>query len=93
MLNPGNFTYRKDFAVQEYENLAGGFDPEKSTNSNVLVFDSKGKRRKTTDPIQPGDRIFIEADKFEYNFGRGLPILLSIVTAVTSIVTVYALLR
>ena len=93
MLNPGNFTYRSDFSALNYENLAGGFDPERSTNSKIKVFDSKGNPRKPTDSIQPGDRIFVESDKFEYNFGRGLPVFLSFVTVATSIVTIYALLR
>jgi protein involved in polysaccharide export with SLBB domain len=93
VLNPGNFTYRRDFAALDYENLAGGFDPERSTNKKITVFDPKGVARRLTDSIQPGDRVYVEADKFEYNFGKGLPIFLSVVTAVTSIVTMYALLR
>jgi polysaccharide biosynthesis/export protein len=93
VINPGNYAYRDDYTVLDYENLAGGFDPERSTNSKLTVFDSKGKPRKPGDLIQPGDRVFVESDKFEYNFGRSLPIFLSVVTAVTSVVTVYALLR
>jgi hypothetical protein len=93
VLNPGNFAYRRDFSELDYENLAGGFDPEKSTNSKIIVFDSTGKPRKPLENIQPGDRIYVEADQFGFNFGRGLPIFLSVLTAVSSIVTMYALLR
>ena len=93
VLNPGNFAFRRDFSVSKYMNLAGGFDPEKSTNGKVTVFDSKGNPRKANDSIQPGDRIYVYADKFEYNFNRGFPIFLSVVTVVSTFVTIYALLR
>ena len=93
VLNPGNFAYRVDFSVSDYENQAGGFDPEKSTNTKVVVFDSKGNSRKPGEALQPGDRIYIYADKFQYNFNRDLPIILSVITAVSTVVTIYALLR
>ena len=93
VLNPGNFAYRRDFSALDYENLAGGYDPERSTNRKITTFDSKGNARKPLDAIQPGDRVYVEADRFGYNFGRGLPIFLSIITAVSSVVTMYALLR
>ena len=93
VMNSGNFPFRKDFAVSNYMNLAGGFDPERSSSGQFTVFDSKGSPRKTTDAIQPGDRIYVPSNKFEYNFNRGFPVFLSIVTVVSTIVTIYALLR
>jgi polysaccharide biosynthesis/export protein len=93
VLNPGNFPYRSDFAVADYENEAGGFDPDKSTNRKVDVFDSKGARRKRSDALQPGDRIYVSADGFAYNFNRDLPVILSVITAVSTVVTIYALVR
>jgi protein involved in polysaccharide export with SLBB domain len=93
VLNPGNFAYRGDFSVSDYENQAGGFDPEKSTNTKVLVFDSKGNSRKHGEALQPGDRIYVSADRFSYNFNRDLPIILSVITTVSTAITVYALLR
>jgi polysaccharide biosynthesis/export protein len=93
VVNPGNFTYRRDFSALDYENLAGGYDPERSTNRKMTIFDSKGSPRMPTDRIQPGDRIYVEADSFVYNLGKGLPVFLSILGAVTSVVTIYALLR
>jgi hypothetical protein len=93
VLNPGNFPYRSDFSVADYENAAGGFDPDKSTNGKVQVFDSKGVRRKPGDPLQPGDRIYVSADGFAYNFNRDLPVILSVITAVSTVVTIYALVR
>lgn len=70
IFNPGSFSYRKDFSIWNYENLAGGFDPEKS-GGNATVFDAKGKERKPTDSIQPGDRVYVHVDKFIYNFQQG----------------------
>jgi len=93
VLNPGNFPFRNDLLVSDYENLAGGFDPEKSTNTKITVFDSKGNSRKRGEGLQPGDRIYVYADKFEYNFNRNLPIILAILTAASTAVTIYALLR
>ncbi len=93
VLNPGAFPYRRDFTVASYLNLAGGFDPEKSSNGRSAVYDSKGKPRKETDSIQPGDRIYVYSDKFEYNFNKGFPVFLSLVTVVATAVTVYALLK
>ena len=93
VLNPGNFTYRRDYSALNYENLAGGFDPEKSTNSKITVFDPRGIARKSEDAIQPGDRVYVEADKFSYNLGRAFPVFLSVVTATATIVTIYMLLR
>lgn len=93
VMSPGNFTYRKDYSYLDYENLAGGFDPQRSTGSRVMVFDSKGKSRKPMDAIQPGDRIFVDTDRLSFTLNRDLPLFMSIITAVTSAVTVYALLR
>jgi protein involved in polysaccharide export with SLBB domain len=93
VLNPGNFTYRRDYSALNYENLAGGFDPEKSTNSKITVFDPKGIARKSKDVIQPGDRVYVEADKFSYNFARDFPVFLAVLTATATIITTYMLVR
>jgi hypothetical protein len=93
VLAPGSYPYRKELSVMDYENLAGGFDPEKNASGKASVFDSKGVPRKPTEDIQPGDSIFIPADRFSYNFGRAFPVFLSIVSVAASIVTIYVLLR
>lgn len=93
VLNPGNFTFRRDYSALNYENLAGGFDPERSGAGKATVYDAKGKERKPTDSIQPGDRIYVHTDKFSYNFNRDFPVFLSVVSVAASIVTIYALLR
>ncbi len=93
VVNPGNFPYRSDFTALDYMNQAGGFDPEKSNNGRATVFDSRGTARKQGDPLQPGDRIYVYADNFGYNFTRDLPIIVSIITAVSTVVTIYALVR
>jgi polysaccharide biosynthesis/export protein len=92
VFNPGSFSYRKDFSIMNYENLAGGFDPEKSSGG-ATVFDAKGKERSPKDAIQPGDRIYVHVDKFIYNFNKDLPVFLSVVGIAGTIVTIYALLR
>ena len=93
VLNPGNFPFRSDFSVSDYENQAGGFDPEKSTNAKVTVFDSKSSPRKPGEGIQPGDRIYVYSDNFAYNFNRNLPIIVSILGAVSTAITLYLLVR
>ncbi len=93
VLNPGNFPYRRDYSALNYENLAGGFDPEKSTNSKIIVFDPKGVARKSNDAVRPGDRVYVEADRFSYNFGKAFPVFLGVIGAVATVVGTYILIR
>jgi protein involved in polysaccharide export with SLBB domain len=89
VVNPGNFPFHEGFSTQYYINNAGGFDFGKSTGKKVTIFDSKGNQRMTNDSVQPGDRIFIADDKFEYWFLKEVPLLLPVITAVSLMVTTY----
>ena len=85
---PGSFPYRAGLPVWYYVSLAGGIDPEKNGNGQVVVTDPQGKSRKASEPPRAGDFIFVSNNKFFYNLNRYAPTVTLIATLVATTITV-----
>ncbi len=59
VLAPGSFPFREGLPVSYYVNLAGGVDPQKNPEGTLLVYDSSGVGRPDTEPVRPGDRVYV----------------------------------
>jgi len=84
---PGSFPYRAGYPAAYYVGLAGGVDMERNDNGDFIVFDSQGVKRKKTDPVAPGDNIYVPNNGFVYNLNKFLPLWGTIITTVTSTIT------
>ncbi len=89
---PGVFPFQSGLTPSLYINQAGGIDPQRGTGS-FYVTDEKGKRVKSSDPLGPGDRIYVRQNKLSYNIVQYLPVITGIVTLVTSVYTLSQVLQ
>ncbi len=93
VFTPGSFAYRAGLPMLYYLNLAGGVDPERNGGGAVQVWDSQGKRRKPNDPLRPGDRIFVPTCGVLYNLNRFSGLVVAIVTALATTITIVNAVR
>jgi polysaccharide export outer membrane protein len=84
---PGNFPYREGYPAAYYMGLAGGVDMERTGDGDYILFDSQGVKRKKTDPVVPGDNIYVPSNGFIYNLNKFLPLWGSIISTVTGTIT------
>jgi polysaccharide biosynthesis/export protein len=89
---PGVFPYQIGLPPALYINQAGGIDPARGSGS-YYVTTLEGKRKKDTDALKPGDRIFVRQNKLGYNITTYLPVITGIVTLATSIITLNQVLQ
>ncbi|HUX50504.1 MAG TPA: SLBB domain-containing protein [Spirochaetia bacterium] len=89
---PGFFQYEPNLSALAYVNMAGGVDPERSANGSYWVASSEGKKRNSSDPVMPGDRIYVPLNSPGYQFERTMPVLAAVITAILNAVTVVLLL-
>jgi polysaccharide biosynthesis/export protein len=83
---PGVFPFQAGLPPSLYINQAGGIDPQRGTGS-FYVTDQKGKRRKASDAVFPGDRIYVRQNNLGYNIVQYLPVITGIITLATSAYT------
>ncbi len=89
---PGSFPYRAGYPAAYYMGLAGGVDMERNNNGDYTLFDSQGVKRKKTDPVAPGDNIYVPSNGFVYNLNKFLPLWGSIISTVTGTITLTLLI-
>ncbi len=82
----GSFTYQLNSPASYYIGQAGGIDPERNGNGLFWVLDQNGKRRKATDILLPGDRIYVPTNSFTYNLVRYTPVVSGIISLVLVVV-------
>lgn len=83
---PGVFQYQIGLTPAHYINQAGGIDPHRGSGS-FYVTSLEGKRMDKASELNPGDRIFVRQNKLGYNITTYLPVITSIVTLASSIIT------
>lgn len=84
---PGSVLYRPNSPAGYYMIQAGGIDPWRNSFGSYKVLDAYGKRRKSSEPIQPGDQIHVNENSFFYQLERRVPVLASILALTTSVIT------
>jgi polysaccharide biosynthesis/export protein len=90
---PGAFAFQPTAPASFYITRAGGIDPERNNNGSFWVSDSKGKRKDLKASLQGGDRIYVPANAFGYNFIRYLPVVTGVITMLISIETLLQLIN
>jgi len=89
---PGVFPYQSGLPPSLYINQAGGIDPQRGTGS-FFITDQQGKRQKSSDPLSPGDRIYVRQNNLGYNIVQYLPVITGIVSLATSIYTLTQVIK
>jgi protein involved in polysaccharide export with SLBB domain len=89
---PGSYGYVPGRTAPYYLGLAGGIDPELNSDDSLSVLDAEGNPKGRSEPVQPGDRIFVHKNDFQYGFNRYFPVITSALTLVTSMITLITVL-
>ena len=89
VLAPGGYPFRPGAPASYYISLAGGFDPERSTDGQCRVYSPTGKVRKAEDGILAGDQVYVTSNSFSYQFERNAPLLVTIAGVLVNITTLY----
>jgi protein involved in polysaccharide export with SLBB domain len=90
VVNPDRYPYIPDRDWEYYVALAGGFVADRNANNAVTITDINGKKRKKTDAILPETTITASTNHFLYYFNLYSPIILTVLSLVTTIFTVQA---
>ncbi len=85
---PGSFPFRYHSPPSYYIGLAGGNDPERNARGSYNVFDQNGKAKRTTDPLSPGDRIYVPSTNLIYSLNKYAPLIATVVTTVWTILLI-----
>lgn len=89
VIAPGFFPYQPGYPASYYLSMAGGIDPERNWTGRFWVSDPQGKRRRSKDPIMPGDRVYAPINSWGYRLERNAPVYATIVIAVVNIISLY----
>jgi polysaccharide biosynthesis/export protein len=89
---PGVFPFQTGLPPSLYINQAGGIDPQRGTGT-FFITDQHGKRQKSSEPLSPGDRIYLLQNRLSYNIIQYLPVITGIVTLATSVITLSQVLQ
>ena len=87
---PGLYLYVPGQPPEYYIRRAGGFNPEISTSGEYIVYDSSGAERSESSEVRPGDHIRVERNNFVYQFNRHVPLIVSSLSLITTVITVFA---
>jgi hypothetical protein len=90
---PGLYLYVPGQPPEYYIRRAGGYEREISRTGDYTVYDSEGERRDDVEYILPGDRIEVERNNFVYQFNRHFPVIVSGLTFITTVVSVFAIVN
>ncbi len=92
VLVPGRYPYLPDRNYQFYLSCAGGVDPQKNTDSSVIIKDSFDKTQALDRPIQPEDSIYAEFNNPAYYIGQWLPVIELSVSVAALVIAIAQLL-
>ncbi|MDR0476186.1 MAG: SLBB domain-containing protein [Treponema sp.] len=88
VINPGRYPYIPDRDWEYYVALAGGFIMERNTRGVIKIVDLNGKQMKKTDAIGPETTITASTNHFLYYFNQYAPMLITVLTAISTIFTI-----
>ena len=87
VINPGFMPYFPGAPAEYYISLSGGFNPDQSKSGAFMVYDQYGQKRKSNQPVMPGDSIFVKSNALGYNLERRLPIWISTISVALTALT------
>jgi protein involved in polysaccharide export with SLBB domain len=88
VLRPGRYPYIPDRDWEYYIALAGGFIMERNSREVIKITDITGKQLKKTDAITPETTITASTNHLLYYFNQYAPIVITILTAISTILTI-----
>jgi protein involved in polysaccharide export with SLBB domain len=91
--NPGRYPYIPDRDWEYYVSLAGGFVPNRNFANSVKIQDISGKSLKKTDRITPETIITAQTNHGLYYFNQLAPVVTTILSIVTTVISVSLLAR
>jgi protein involved in polysaccharide export with SLBB domain len=90
---PGRYPYIPDRDWEYYIGLAGGFIAERNAFNAVTITDINGKKRKKTDAILPETTITASTNHALYYFNMYSPVIVTVLSIVTTFLTIQAITR
>jgi polysaccharide biosynthesis/export protein len=90
---PGLHPVTSQQPASHYLLQAGGVNREVSADGAFTVTDSSGEPRPIDFPIAAGDTIEVLRNGFVYNFNRFFPVITSVITFLTTMITLMAVLN
>jgi protein involved in polysaccharide export with SLBB domain len=91
--SPGRYPYIPDRDWEYYIALAGGFIAERNISQTVTITDINGKKKKKTDIITPETIITASTNHGLYYFNQYSPVVVTILTAVSTFLSIWAVTR
>ncbi|MDE5898244.1 MAG: SLBB domain-containing protein [Treponemataceae bacterium] len=85
---PGRYPYVPDRGWEYYIGLAGGFDKSMNSGEKITICDKDGNVYDKSEPIVPESTITAKTNSFMYHVKDALPIITTILTAISTTVTV-----
>lgn len=86
--NPGRYPYIPDRTWEYYIGLAGGFNKEKNTADSIEIVDKNNKKCSEDEYILPEYTITAKTNSFTYYFNKYAPLVTTVLSAVSTIVTI-----
>ncbi|MDR2742479.1 MAG: SLBB domain-containing protein [Treponema sp.] len=90
---PGRYPYIPDREWDYYISLAGGFLPGRNFADSVRIQDINGKTIKKTDIIGPETTITAQTNHWLYYFSQIAPIVTTVLSIVTTVISVSLIAR
>jgi protein involved in polysaccharide export with SLBB domain len=91
--NPGRYPYIPDREWDYYISLAGGFVPGRNSSDKVRIQDINGKTLTKTDVIGPETTITAATNHFLYYFNQFAPIITTVLSIVTTVISISLIAR
>jgi protein involved in polysaccharide export with SLBB domain len=90
---PGRYPYIPDRDGEYYVALAGGLIPGRNSFETLKIRDINGKSLKKTDAITPETIITAPTNHFLYYFNQFAPVLTTVLSIVTTVISISLLAR
>jgi protein involved in polysaccharide export with SLBB domain len=87
VINPGRYPYIPDRNWEYYIGLAGGFLPERNARQVITIRNSSGNELSKTSQIEPETTITAETNEFIYYFQQYAPVVTTVASILTTIVS------
>ena len=90
---PGRYPYIPGRDWEYYVGLAGGFQSGVNAFESVKITDLNGNKLKKTDAITPETTITASTNSFTYYWGKYAPVVTTVLSAVSTVLTIMAVTK
>jgi protein involved in polysaccharide export with SLBB domain len=93
VVSPGRYPYSPDRSWEYYVSLAGGFLPDRNAASRIRMQDLSGKTLRKTDHITPETTITAVTNHGLYYFNQLAPVITTVLSIGTTLISIFMLVR